>query len=208
MVYNKRDLKVISIIQIVMTVIFFAIGMVDRFEVRYMQSSFLFAPCWIAALVLPVGVIGLVLSQMSRRSLTLIYTLKSVSIACVAVSAATMYHYQWGIGVLLVIKYITAQRYHSSYNHLADKDMKFKFTDQENTMLAISSLAIVFSIIEIILAFASAKSCSGLAHEPPQENQAGNVYNQFGAGQIELQPTYIAAQPMVAVPVSNYNVNQ
>lgn len=32
------------------------------------------------------------------------------------------------------------------------------------------------------------------------------MYSQFGAGQIPLQalqPTYIAAQPMVAIPVSS-----
>lgn len=51
MVYSRRDLKVISIIQIVMTVIFFVLGMVDRFQVRFRHTSFLLAPCWIAALV-------------------------------------------------------------------------------------------------------------------------------------------------------------
>ncbi|XP_078384014.1 uncharacterized protein LOC144666447 [Oculina patagonica] len=200
MVYNRqnrRDLKVISIIQILMTVIFFVLGMVDRFQVHFMYTSFLFAPCWTAALVLPVGVIGLALSLMPRRSLNLIYALKSVSIACAALSTATMYHYQWGIGTLLHIKHSLA----GDSSYLVDKDAKLEFTDQENTMLAISSLAIVFSIIEIILAVASAKSCSGLAHEPPQENQASDACNQLGAGQIPMQPTYIAAQPMFAVPV-------
>ena len=74
-----------------------------------------------------------------------------------------MYHYQWGIGLLLY------QKAPSFY--IVEKDTKFEFTDQENTMLAISSLAILFSIIEIILAFASAKSCGDTGCEPPQENQ-------------------------------------
>jgi len=51
MVYNSRDLKVISIIQLVMTVIFFILGLVDRFKVRYLYTSFLLSPCWTAAIV-------------------------------------------------------------------------------------------------------------------------------------------------------------
>ena len=93
-----------------------------------------------------------------------IYAVKSVSVACVAMSAASMYHYQWGIGILV------AQKAGSLF-YIVEKDTEFKFTDQENTMLAISSLAILFSIIEIILAFASAKSCGDTSHGPPHDNQ-------------------------------------
>jgi len=79
-------------------------------------------------------------------------------------SAATMYHYQWGIGALLHQKA-------GYFLYIVEKDTEFKFTAQENTMLAISSLAILFSIIEMILAFASAKSCGDIGYEPPQDNQ-------------------------------------
>ena len=93
-----------------------------------------------------------------------IYALKSVSVACAAMSAATMYHYQWGIATLVYWK--------AGYpRYFVKKDTEFKFTRQENTMLAISSLAILFSIIEMILAFASAKSCGDTGYEPPQDNQ-------------------------------------
>ena len=51
MVYSRQDLKVVSIIQLVMTAIFFILGLVDRFEVRFLYSSFLLSPCWTAALV-------------------------------------------------------------------------------------------------------------------------------------------------------------
>ena len=88
-----------------------------------------------------------------------------MSVACVAVSAATMYRYHWAIGVLWDFKY----RDQYIFSWLVDKENKVEFTDQENTMLAISSLVIVFSIIEIVLAFASAKSCSG--HDIPQVYQ-------------------------------------
>ena len=93
-----------------------------------------------------------------------IYALKSVSVACAAMSAVTMYHYQWGIATFVSRK----AGYHLYFE---EKDTEFKFSRQENTMLAISSLAILFSIIEMILAFASAKSCGDTGYEPPQDNQ-------------------------------------
>ena len=80
-------------------------------------------------------------------------------------SAATMYHYQWGIGIMLYL------RNNGNSNVIVEKDTKFKFTHQENVMLAVSSLAILFSIIEMILAFASAKSCGETGPEPSQESQ-------------------------------------
>ena len=90
-----------------------------------------------------------------------------------------MNHYQWSIGILLAHKYNLATMYSPGY--LASKDLKLEFTDKENTMLAISSLIIVFSIGEIILAVASAKSCSGLGHEPSQENNEPQVSVSFCA---------------------------
>ena len=51
MAQNIRVLKVISIVQLVMAVTFFTLGMSDRFQVRHIYTSFLFTPCWIAALV-------------------------------------------------------------------------------------------------------------------------------------------------------------
>ena len=53
--HNRRFLKVISIVQIVMSAIFLALGITDRYEVRIIFSSYLFTPCWIAALVSTSG---------------------------------------------------------------------------------------------------------------------------------------------------------
>jgi len=53
--HDRRFLKVISIVQVVMGAIFLALGIVDRYEVRFIYTSFLFAPCWIAALVSTLG---------------------------------------------------------------------------------------------------------------------------------------------------------
>ena len=51
MAFSRLELKIISIIQLVMSVILFALGIVDHFEVRYIYLSQLLMPCWIAALV-------------------------------------------------------------------------------------------------------------------------------------------------------------
>ncbi|XP_078384013.1 uncharacterized protein LOC144666446 isoform X2 [Oculina patagonica] len=204
MAFNRPLLKVISIVQIVMTAVFFVLGMVDRFEARFINTSFLFTPCWISALVLSVGIMGLILANAPRPSSTLINFHGSVSMACAVVCAVTVYHYQWAINFVLASNLLN--RRSSSY-FVDNDDKKLEFTKQENIMLAVSVLVVVFSLIEIALAVGSAKS-SDLRYQPPQENQVSRAYNQFGAGQIPVQPTYIAAQPMVAVPVSSYNVNQ
>lgn len=49
--YNARVLKFISIAQIIMSAIFLLLGMADRYEARLIYTSYLFTPCWIAALV-------------------------------------------------------------------------------------------------------------------------------------------------------------
>ena len=49
--HNRRVLKFISIAQIIMSAIFLALGMADRYEARFINTSYLFMPCWIAALV-------------------------------------------------------------------------------------------------------------------------------------------------------------
>ena len=51
MASNKRDLKIISIAQLVMAGILFVLGTVDHFEVRYMYASLILMPIWIALLV-------------------------------------------------------------------------------------------------------------------------------------------------------------
>jgi len=48
---NKRSLMALSIAQIVMSIIFFVLGMVDGFEIRFGYVSLLFTPCWLASLV-------------------------------------------------------------------------------------------------------------------------------------------------------------
>lgn len=44
-------MKVLSVAQIAMATIFFTLGMVDRYEVGFVQTSLMFTPCWISGLV-------------------------------------------------------------------------------------------------------------------------------------------------------------
>ena len=48
---NKRTLTLLSSFQIVMSVCFFVLGLVDGLEIRYRYVSLVFSPCWIVPLV-------------------------------------------------------------------------------------------------------------------------------------------------------------
>lgn len=94
--------------------------------------------------------------------------------ACVSVSAITMYHYYLAVTNSVSNKYIRATSFQLSFPYFVDRyeDTKIKYTDEEQTMLGISSLVIIYSIFEITLAFASARSGdAGTAYQPVRENQ-------------------------------------
>ncbi|XP_068680138.1 uncharacterized protein, partial [Montipora foliosa] len=208
-------------------------GSADGFQVRCVLSSFLFIPCWIAVLVLSAGIMGLALSTSAIHSLTLIMALRSVSMACALVSVITECIYSSAVTSLVrskymrstakltKIKYTEQEKTMLGISHNADwrrspfvprtgQDAPLKLIDQENTAVAISSLVVIFSTIEISLAVCGAWS-SDPPYQSPQQNQvsqAGNVPSQCAAGQTPLQPTNTAAQPMVAIPLSSYNTLQ
>ena len=48
---NNRTLTLLSSFQIVMSVCFFVLGLVDGLEIRYISVSLVFSPCWIVPLV-------------------------------------------------------------------------------------------------------------------------------------------------------------
>ncbi|XP_068681240.1 uncharacterized protein [Montipora foliosa] len=180
--HNRRFFKVISIVQVVMSAIFLALGMVDRYAVRFVYTSYLFAPCWIAALVLPAGIMGLILVNKSSPSSNLINVVSSVSITSVIVSGITANIY------IYVVQAVLNDNLHSSittnwrYPPFVKKDAALKLTDQENTVVAaISSLVIIFCITEVALAVCAAWISDSL-FQPPQENQisqVGIVNSQF-----------------------------
>ncbi|XP_068750106.1 uncharacterized protein [Montipora capricornis] len=200
--HNRRFFKVISFVQVVMSAIFLALGMVDRYEVRFVYTSYLFAPCWIAALVLPAGIMGVILVNKSSPSSTLINAVSSVSMTSVIVSGITAFQYIWTVNRVLADNLWSTS--------FVNKDAALKLTDQENTAVAISSLVAIFCITEVALAVCAAWISDSL-FQPPQENQvsqARNVNNQFGDGQIPWSPAYTAAQPMIVSPPPSYNAPQ
>lgn len=99
--------------------------------------------------------------------------------ACAALSAITVYHYYLAVTNLVGHKYIMATSFELSFSYFVDKDIQIKYTKEEKIMLAIFSLIIMFSIVEIMLAFASARI-----------GDAATAYLPVGRNQV-FQATYL-----------------
>ena len=85
--------------------------------------------------------------------------------ACIIYSAITVLRYQtWGVE-WLVSNNISYSDYDKSF---VKKDVKLKYTEQENKAFAVFGIIIVFSMIEIILAAAMAK-VSDSSHKVAQQ---------------------------------------
>nr|XP_058940308.1 uncharacterized protein LOC131768600 isoform X1 [Pocillopora verrucosa] len=207
MTFNRNDLRVISNIQVVNCVVLFVLGLTDGFGVRFMYSSLTFTPCWIAILVLAAGIMGLTLSNKQRPSLTLINALQSVSVACAAISAITAYHYLVALSIMMALGYASAlsRDYYDKDPFFFDLDqpLDINFTAKQKSMVAVSSLIILCSIIEIILAVAAIRS-SNITGQSSQEQQVRICHGQLEAGEVPIhmqeQPTSVAAQPLMAFP--------
>ncbi|XP_058940280.2 uncharacterized protein [Pocillopora verrucosa] len=159
-----------------MAAIFFVLGMVDHFEVRYMCASLILMPIWISLLVIPIGIMGLVLvMNRSTPSSALMSGLRSVSIACAAVSVLTTFTYAMALNSVLFIKYMEAKTEYQESPWFADKDVEIEFQKEEKTMIAVHVLIIMCSILEIILAMASVRTAKAMAKEP-QDTQASVAY--------------------------------
>nr|XP_058940323.1 uncharacterized protein LOC131768614 [Pocillopora verrucosa] len=209
MTFNRNDLKIISNIQVVICGMLLTLGLVDGVSVRFVYSSLTFVPCWLAALVLAASIMGVTLSGMQRPSLTLMNALQSVSVACAAISAITVYHYLVALSSLMALGYASAlsKDYYNKDPFFFDSDQlaDVNFTAKQNSMVAVSSLIIICSIIEIILAVAAIRS-SNITGQSSQEQQVSICYGQLEAGQVPIQmqgqPTSVEAQPVVAFPES------
>ena len=87
--------------------------------------------------------------------------------ASIIYSAITALRYQtWGVELLLSNKISYSDH---SGEYFVKKDFKLKYTEQENRTLAVFSIIIVLSIIEIILAAALAK-VSDSSHKGAQQS--------------------------------------
>ena len=97
--------------------------------------------------------------------------LTSISIASVVVSAVVLEAYTWALKTLLGFKFYEHRNDNTEgFRYFWAKDTKIKFEDQENTMIAIHALIVIFTICEIILAVATARS-GETGRQSPQENQ-------------------------------------
>ena len=95
--------------------------------------------------------------------------------ACIIYSAITVLRYQtWGVE-WLVSNNISYSDYDKSF---VKKDVKLKYTEQENKAFAVFGIIIVFSMIEIILAAALAK-VSDSSHKVPQQPVIPMYYGMY-----------------------------
>ena len=94
-----------------------------------------------------------------------------MSVACAAISAITVYHY---LVNLMALGYASAlsRDYYDKDPFFFDSDINF--TAKQNSMVAVSSLIIICSIIEIILAVAAIRS-SDIGGQSSQEQQVREV---------------------------------
>ena len=93
---------------------------------------------------------------------------------CALVSGVTLYHYQLSLWDVLIENLYQSESVHWDRPHFVPKDAPLKLTDQENTAVAISSLVVIFSTIEIVLAVCGAWS-SDPPYQSPQHNQVSQV---------------------------------
>ena len=100
--------------------------------------------------------------------------LRSVSIACAAVSVLTTFTYAMALNSILFIKYMEAKTEYQESPWFADKDVEIEFQKEEKTMIAVHVLIIMCSILEIILATASVRTAKAMA-KGPQDTQVCEV---------------------------------
>ena len=92
--------------------------------------------------------------------------LRSVSIACAALSVLTIIIYAMALNSILIIKYWKAQTgSDQKFRWFVDKDAEIEFQKEEKTMIAVHVLIIMCSILEIILAMASVRTAKAMAKE-------------------------------------------
>lgn len=93
---------------------------------------------------------------------------------CAIVSGVTVFHYQLSLSGLVFENLFPKMIADWDGTFFVNKDEPLKFTDQENTAVAITSLVVIFSIIEVALAVCGAWS-SDSPYQPPQGNQVSQV---------------------------------
>ena len=118
--------------------------------------------------------------------------LRSVSIACAALSVLTIIIYAMALNSILFIKYMEAKTEYQKSPWFADKDVEIEFQREEKTMIAVHVLIIMCSILEIILAIASVRTAKAMAKEP-QDTQvcASNKLDMTTIKELMIRMHYI-----------------
>ena len=82
--------------------------------------------------------------------------------------------------MLLFYKHVRVQLLDSRNQNIffIEKDTKVEYTDEEKNALAVFILMIIFSVIEIVLAAAIAKTSSA-SHQNPQTLQPSPTYYMY-----------------------------
>ena len=104
-----------------------------------------------------------------------------MSVACAAISAITVYHYLVTLSSIMALGYASAlSRDNRGFPNKdpfffdSDQPLDINFTAKQKSMVAVSSLIILCSIIEIILAVAAIRS-SNITGQSSQEQQVREV---------------------------------
>ena len=92
----------------------------------------------------------------------------SVSVACILLSAVAIYSYHYGLTKFLYFKYGMQEG-----GLFVGKVVKIDLIDKEKRMVAISSLIILFFILEIVLAATILRSTTVASNLPQPEYEVG-----------------------------------
>lgn len=179
---DKCSLIALSVVQIIVSAVFLTLGLVDGLKIRYGSASLLYKPCWLAALSLPVGIMGLVLARSRRPSPMLIKAIWSLSVPCIVFSALVVFsYYQFGIATLVLTKHARSGSFLSSRTDsgFLKEDTSLKYTEKEEEALAVFGIIVILSILEMILAAAIAK-ISDTSYQSPQSSPMYYMYSQPG----------------------------
>ena len=144
--------------------------------------------------------------------------LQSVSVACAAISAITVYHYLVALSSLMALGYTStlSRGYYNKDPFFFDSDQlaNINFTAKQNSMVAVSSLIILCSIIEIILAVAAIRS-SNITGQSSQEQQVREVddYQILESNKLDISAlstwiTLMISQLVIQLFIQSVNFRQ
>ena len=112
--------------------------------------------------------------------------LRSVSIACAALSVLTIIIYAMALNSILFIKYMEAKTEYQESPWFADKDVEIEFQKEEKTMIAVHVLIIMCSILEIILAIASVRTAKAMAKEPGEQDTQVCAVTLYASNKLDM----------------------